>query len=168
VVSTSNRFPPHQSVTVFPTRRSADLTQKQQAAEQGSGTAVGSYLSADNLLIKGGRDTRIQGSTLISERDMHIRAGRDLDIVSAENTSQSSTSSSSKKIGEIGSWWQPATGQVKQKVKTHGETLQQIGSQLASLTGNIHLQAGESYQQTASDVLALEGDIHIQGKQVNI
>ncbi|NLZ80116.1 MAG: hypothetical protein GX908_11485, partial [Gammaproteobacteria bacterium] len=143
-------------------------TQKQQAAEQGSGTAVGSYLSADNLLIKGGRDTRIQGSTLISERDMHIRAGRDLDIVSAENTSHSSTSSSSKKTGEIGSWWQPAIGQVKQKVKTQGETLQQSGSQLASLTGNIHLQAGETYQQTASGVLALEGDIHIQGKQVNI
>src|SRR5690554_2015846 len=143
-------------------------TQKQQAAEQGSGTAVGSYLSADNLLISSGRDTDIQGSTLISERDMHIRAGRDLDIVSAENTSHSSTSSSSKKTGEIGSWWQPAIGQVKQKVKTQGETLQQSGSQLASLTGNIHLQAGETYQQTASDVLALEGDIHIQGKQVNI
>src|SRR5690606_41718993 len=90
VVSTSNRFPPHQSVTVFPTRRSADLTQKQQAAEQGSGTAVGSYLSADNLLIKGGRDTRIQGSTLISVRDMHIRAGRDLDIVSARSEEHTS------------------------------------------------------------------------------
>ena len=143
-------------------------TQKQQAAEQGSGTAVGSYLSADNLLISSGRDTDIQGSTLISERDMHIRAGRDLDIVSGENISHSSTTSSSKKTGEIGSWWQPAIGQVKQKVKTQGETLQQSGSQLASLTGNISLQAGETYQQTASNVLALEGDIHIQGKQVNV
>ena len=79
-----------------------------------------------------------------------------------------STTSSSKKTGEIGSWWQPATGQVKQKVKTQGETLQQSGSQLASLAGNIHLQAGETYQQSASGVLAFEGDIHIQGKQVNI
>lgn len=143
-------------------------TQKQQAAEQGSGTAVGSHLSADNLLISGGRDTRIQGSTLISERDMHIRAGRNLEIVSAENTSQNATSSSSKKAGEIGKWWQPSVGRMKQKVKTQGETLQQSGSQLASLAGNVHLQAGETYQQTASDVLALEGDIHIQGQQVNI
>ncbi|MCK9237102.1 MAG: hemagglutinin repeat-containing protein, partial [Thiopseudomonas sp.] len=106
-------------------------TQKQQAAEQGSGTAVGSYLSADNLLISSGRDTDIQGSTLISERDMRVSAGRDLHIGSAENTSYNTTTSSSKKTGEIGSWWQPATGQVKQTVKTQGETLQQSGSQLA-------------------------------------
>ncbi|YCO42085.1 hypothetical protein HGG83_05525 [Thiopseudomonas denitrificans] len=158
----------HSSTLGFSHHALLTHTQKQQAAEQGSGTAVGSYLSADNLLLSSGRDTAIQGSTLISERDMRVSAGRDLHIGSAENTSYNATSSSSKKTGEIGSWWQPATGQVKQKVKTQGETLQQSSSQLASLAGNIHLQAGETYQQTASGVLALEGDIHIRAKQVNI
>ena len=125
-------------------------------------------ISADNLAIKSGRDTRIQGSTLITEQDMDIRAGRDLRVGSAKNTKHYTSSSSSKKTGGIGSWWQPAMGQVKLKKQAQGETTQQSPSQLASLVGSIKLKAGESYQQTASQVLAIEGDVDIRAQQVSI
>ena len=143
-------------------------SQKKQSAQQGNAESVGSYISADNLIINSGRDAQIQGSTLIAEQDMSITAGRDLRVGSAENTGHYASSSSSKKIGGIGSWWQPAVGQVKLKKQAQGETIQQSSSQLASLTGNIMLKAGENYQQTASQVVAIEGDVDIQAQQVTI
>jgi len=143
-------------------------SQKKQSIDQGNVESVGSFISADNLAIKSGRDTRIQGSTLITEQDMDIRAGRDLRVGSAKNTKHYTSSSSSKKTGGIGSWWQPAMGQVKLKKQAQGETTQQSPSQLASLVGSIKLKAGESYQQTASQVLAIEGDVDIRAQQVSI
>ncbi|HHX34603.1 MAG TPA: hypothetical protein GX719_04955, partial [Gammaproteobacteria bacterium] len=142
--------------------------QKKQSAEQGNVESVGSFISADNLAVNSGRDTYIQGSTLIAEHDMDITAGRDLHISSTENTRHYVSSSSSKKTGGIGNWWQPAVGQVKLKRQTQGEATQQSASQLASLAGNIKLKAGEHYQQTASQVLAIEGDVDIQAQQVTI
>ena len=143
-------------------------TQKQVEARQTSTDAVGSYISADNLTVISGRDNQIQGSILIAEQDISISAGRNLAISSAENSASYASSSSRTQTGDIGKVWQPAVGQVKHKKQTQGHTTQQSGSQLASLSGGINLQAGEDYQQTASQVVTVEGDIRIQAQQVSI
>lgn len=144
------------------------LTQKQQAAKQGAATPQGSYLSAGQLLVNAQRDLEIVGSRLVSEGDMSLQSGRQLNILAAEGRMHSQSSSSSKKSGSIGQGWLPALGQVKQKVTTQSDSQQQHSSQLASLGGNIDLQAAGNYQQTASILLAPEGDISIQAKQVAI
>lgn len=146
------------------------LTQEQKA-QQGRQTqheAVGSLLSADSLQLDSGRDTRIAGSQLVADGNIDIDAGRDLHVISSESQASHSSQSSKRQAGEIGEWWQPASGIVKQTEKAQGETTRQVGSQIASLEGDINLKAGERYQQTASSVMALQGDIDIAARNVNI
>lgn len=142
--------------------------QKAQQGQQSLHEAVGSLLSADSLHLDSGRDTRIAGSQLVTDGNIDINAGRDLLIASSESQASHSSKTSSRKTGEIGEWWQPAMGSVKQSEKTQGETIRQVGSRIASLEGDISLKAGEAYRQTASQVMALQGDIDIEARQVAI
>nr|WP_246356625.1 hemagglutinin repeat-containing protein [Pseudomonas gingeri] len=144
------------------------ITQKGQKGQQSSSESIGTSISADSLDIKSGRDTAVRGSTLVTDNGLKIDAGRNLDIVSAENKSASSGSSSSKKAGEIGSWWQDAVGIVKLKEGDQNQSTQQAGSQVASLKGDVNLTAGERYNQIASQVIAPEGDISIKARNVDI
>ncbi|TWC49163.1 filamentous hemagglutinin [Pseudomonas sp. SJZ080] len=144
-------------------------TQKSQQGQTSSTQSIGSDISGSSIQIKSGRDTTVEGSTLVADKDIGINAGRNLDITSAQNTETSSSKSGSKKIGEVGaSWWQGATGVLKQKETEEFTSTRQSGSQIASLGGNISLTAGDHYTQTASQLVAPQGDIGITAKHVDI
>nr|WP_221179077.1 hemagglutinin repeat-containing protein [Pseudomonas brassicacearum] len=144
-------------------------SQKSQQGQTTSTQSIGSDISGGSIQIKSGRDTTVEGSTLVADKDISINAGRNLEITSAENTETSSSKSGSKKIGEIGtSWWQGATGVLKTKETDESTSTRQSGSQIASLGGNISLTAGDHYTQTASQVVAPQGDIGITAKHVDI
>ena len=144
-------------------------TQKSQQSQSTSGQSIGSAISADSIQIRSGSDTTVEGSTLVADRNIDIDAGGNLEITSAENTETSSSKSGSKQVGEVGtSWWQGATGILKQKQADEYSADRQSGSQIASLGGNINLTAGDHYTQTASQLVAPEGDIGITARHVDI
>ncbi|TPG72825.1 hypothetical protein EAH74_32930 [Pseudomonas mandelii] len=143
-------------------------TQKSQQGQTTSTQSIGSDISGGSIQIKSGRDTVVEGSTLVADKNIGIDAGRNLEITSAESTETSSSKSGSKKVGEIGSWWQGATGIVKQKEADQYTSTRQSGSQIASLGGNISLTAGDHYTQTASQLVTPLGDIGITAKHVDI
>ncbi len=145
-----------------------NVTQKAQQNQQSSSDSIGTSVSADSLGIKTGRDAVVRGSTLVTDNNLQIDVGRNLAIVSAENTSASSSSSSSKKSGQIGSWWQDAIGVVQLKDGNQSQSTRQAGSQVASLGGDVNLNAAEYYNQIASQVIAPKGDISINAKNVDI
>lgn len=143
--------------------------QKSQQSQSTSTESIGSAISADSIQIRSGNDTTVEGSTLVADKDIGINAGGNLTITSAENTEASNSKSGSKTVGEIGtSWWQGATGILKQKQADEYGATRQSGSQIASLGGNINLTAGDHYTQTASQLVAPEGDIGITAKHVDI
>ncbi|SHN31150.1 filamentous hemagglutinin, partial [Pseudomonas asturiensis] len=144
------------------------LKQKAAQNQQNTTQMQGSNISANTLDMKSGRDTTVRGSTLVTDGDTRITAGRNLNVLSAENSSAADSSSSSKKAGEIGSWWQSSLGVVKLKQSDSSDTTTQTGSQIASLGGDVTLTAGERYNQLASQVVAPKGDISIQAKQVDV
>ncbi|WP_244652914.1 hemagglutinin repeat-containing protein [Pseudomonas viridiflava] len=144
------------------------LAQKGKTGQENSSESVGSSISADKLDVISGRDTAIRGSTLVTDGDINIEAGRNVDIVSAQNKSDVASSSYGKKAGEIGSWWQSALGVVGIKESNGNEVTQQVGSQVASLGGNVKINAEEQYSQVASQVIAPKGDITIKAKDVDI
>jgi filamentous hemagglutinin len=144
------------------------LTQKAQSGQQIASQSIGTSISAGSLDIQSGRDTAVRGSTLVTDNGLRIDAGRNLDIISAEDQSASSSKSSSKKAGEIGSWWQDALGVAKLKDADQNASTRQAGSQVASLGGDVSLTAGEHYNQVASQVIAPKGDISITAKDVDI
>ncbi|MCT9823503.1 hemagglutinin repeat-containing protein [Pseudomonas veronii] len=144
------------------------LTQKAQLGQQSGSQSIGTSISAGSLDIQSGRDTAVRGSTLVTDNGLRIDAGRNLDVVSAEDQSASSSKSSSKKAGEIGSWWQDAMGVAQLKDADKNASTRQAGSQVASLGGDVSLTAGEHYNQVASQVIAPKGDISITAKDVDI
>ncbi|MYN20904.1 hypothetical protein GTP81_29635, partial [Rugamonas sp. FT107W] len=139
-----------------------------KAANGTTVTQVGSVLSGGSVSASSGRDTVISGSTVVADKDIAIDAGRNLNIVSAENSSDGASSSSSKKSGSIGTTFQPAFGTVKSATDGTNASVTQVGSQIASLGGDVSLKAGEQYTQTASEVKAPKGDIDISAKDVLI
>jgi filamentous hemagglutinin len=143
-------------------------SQQKQASNGDTVTQVGSSLSGGTVTTTSGRDTLIQGSTVVADDNISIGAARDLSIVSAQNTSDDTSSSSSKKSGMIGTTFQPAVGSVKTTQDGTHSSVTQVGSQIASLGGNVTLSAGEKYTQTASEVIAPDGDISITAKDVLI
>ncbi|HGM5550813.1 TPA: hemagglutinin repeat-containing protein [Pseudomonas putida] len=143
-------------------------TRKTQQAQQTSTQNIGSDISAGSIQVKSGRDAVVEGSTLVADKNIGINAGRNLEITSAENTASSSSKSGSQKTGQIGSWWQPATGIVKTKETDQSTSTRQSGSQIASLGGNISLTAGDHYTQSASQLVTPQGDIDIKAKHVDI
>jgi filamentous hemagglutinin len=155
-------------------KTSANLTgyltsaQKSQERQTTSTRMVGSDISGGSIQIKSGRDTVVEGSTLVADKNIGIDAGRNLEIISAENTEGSSAKSGSKKVGEIGSWWQGATGVIKQKEGEKYDSTRQSGSQIASLGGNVSLTAGDHYTQSASQLVTPLGDVSITAKHVDI
>ncbi|MFJ2464093.1 hemagglutinin repeat-containing protein [Pseudomonas sp. NPDC087615] len=143
-------------------------TQKSQNGQQRSTESIGSDISAGSLQIRSGQDTVVEGSTLVADKNITINAGRNLEVISAESTSTAGSSSGSKKVGEIGTWWQGATGIVKTREGEQSTVTRQSGSQIASLGGNISLTARDHYTQTASQLVAPVGDIDIAARHVDI
>ncbi|MDO8040281.1 hemagglutinin repeat-containing protein [Janthinobacterium sp. SUN137] len=147
-----------------------------QADDGRTVTQAGSAISGGSVTMVGGRDVAIKGSTVVADGNIDLTALRNLSIVSAENDKDTTSSSYSKKSGFIGSFTQPAFGTVKTTSDGKSTGVAQVGSQIASLGGNVSLRAGETYTQTASEVLAtgagasggLPGDISIVGKNVLI
>ncbi|PHV29502.1 hypothetical protein CSQ93_05395 [Janthinobacterium sp. BJB426] len=147
-----------------------------QADDGRTVTQAGSAVSGGSVTMVGGRDVAIKGSTVVADGNIDLTALRNLSIVSAENDKDTTSSSYSKKSGFIGSFTQPAFGTVKTTSDGKNTGVVQVGSQIASLGGNVSLRAGETYTQTASEVLAtgaganggLPGDISIVGKNVLI
>jgi len=143
-------------------------SEQAKAGNSDTVTQVGSVLSGGSVSASSGRDTTIKGSTVVADHDIVIDAKRDLSIVSAENSSDGASSSSSKKSGSIGTTFQPAIGTVKNASDGTSSSVTQVGSQIASLGGNVSLKAGEQYTQTSSEVTAPKGDISIDAKDVLI
>lgn len=143
-------------------------TNKAKGAYQTTVQEVGSTLSGDSINISSGRDSTIRGSTLVADRNIRVDAARNLSVISGEASSSSGANSKTKNTGEIGSWYQGATGVASVKETSANSSTTQISSQIASLGGNVSLVAGDRYSQVASSVISPVGDITIQGKQVSI
>ncbi|MDZ4332844.1 MAG: hemagglutinin repeat-containing protein [Pseudomonas sp.] len=150
------------------TNGSFTLENKGKGGQQSSVQEVGTTLSGATIDIDSGRDTSIRASTLVADHNIRIDAGRNLSVVSGETSNTSSATSKTKNTGEIGNWYQGATGVASLKETNQNSSVTQTASQIASLGGNVALKAGERYTQVASHVIAPTGDISIIGKQVNI
>ena len=137
--------------------------------------AIGTSISAGSLQAVSGRDTTLQGATVVADNNITLMAGRNLTIESAQNTRAESSYDASSKSGMIGQWYNPAIGNVKGSQANATTSTTQQASQVASLQGNVTLVAGNEYRQTASSVLAAGqagplagGDVNILAKNVVI
>lgn len=131
-------------------------------------TVVGSNVSAGKLAISSKKDTNITGSNVVADNDVSVKTGGNLNIGSAEQTSESEYIKSVKKSGVFAGGGLGFTiGKEKQKDKYANQNVEQVGSTVGSVKGNVNLTADKATNVKGSTVVAGK-DINITGENISI
>ena len=131
-------------------------------------TVVGSNVSAGEIAISSKKDTNITGSNVVADNDVSVKTGGNLNIGSAEQTSESEYIKSVKKSGILsGGGLGFIIGNEKQKDQYANQNVEQVGSTVGSVKGNVNLDADKAANVKGSTVVAGK-DINITGENVSI
>lgn len=131
-------------------------------------TVVGSNVSAGEIAISSKKDTNITGSNVVADNDVNVKNGGNLNIGSAEQTSESEYIKSVKKSGVFAGGGLGFTiGKEKQKDQYANQNTEQVGSTVGSVKGNVNLDADKAANVKGSTVVAGK-DINITGENVSI
>ena len=131
-------------------------------------TVVNSNVSAGELAISSKKDTNITGSNVVADNDVSVKTGGNLNIGSAEQTSESEYIKSVKKSGLLSGGGLGFTiGKEKQKDQYANQNTEQVGSTVGSVKGNVNLDADKAANVKGSSVVAGK-DINITGENVKI
>lgn len=131
-------------------------------------TVVNSNVSAGELAISSKKDTNITGSNVVADNDVNVKTGGNLNIGSAEQTSESEYIKSVKKSGVFaGGGLGFNIGKEKQKDQYANQNVEQVGSTVGSVKGNVNLDADKAANVKGSTVVAGK-DINITGENVSI
>ena len=118
-------------------------------------TVVGSNISAGSVDIQSGKDTNVKGSNVVADNDVNVKTGGNLNIGSAEQTSESEYIKSVKKSGVFAGGGLGFTiGKEKQKDQYANQNVEQIGSTVGSVKGNVNLEADKAANVKGSSVVA--------------
>lgn len=131
-------------------------------------TVVGSSISVGELAISSKKDTNIKGSNVVADNDVNVKTGGNLNIGSAEQTSESEYIKSVKKSGVFAGGGLGFTiGKEKQKDQYANQNTEQVGSTVGSVKGNVNLNADKAANVKGSTVVAGK-DVNITGENVSI
>ena len=131
-------------------------------------TVVSSNVSAGELAMSSKKDTNITGSNVVADNDVNVKTGGNLNIGSAEQTSESEYIKSVKKSGILSGGGLGFTiGKEKQKDQYANQNTEQVGSTVGSVKGNVKLDADKAANVKGSTVVAGK-DINITGENVKI
>ena len=131
-------------------------------------TVVGSNVSAGEIAISSKKDTNLTGSNVVADNDVSVKTGGNLNIGSAEQTSESEYIKSVKKSGLLSGGGLGFTiGKEKQKDQYANQNVEQVGSTVGSVKGNVNLDADKAANVKGSTVVA-GNDINITGENISI
>nr|WP_308611913.1 hemagglutinin repeat-containing protein [uncultured Dialister sp.] len=131
-------------------------------------TVRGSLISGNETHMESGRDMTITGSAVVSSKDTTLLAGRNFKADSAEERSGSTYRESVKKRGLLSGGGLGFTiGSEKRKDRYDSEAVEQVGSTIGSVEGNVRIGAGKDADIEASRVSAGK-DLAVSGKNVTI
>ncbi|WP_110953624.1 two-partner secretion domain-containing protein [Anaerosinus massiliensis] len=135
---------------------------------QATDAVVGSSISGGQIKADADQDIHIKGSTAVADKDVELTAKGNINIESAEQTSEDLYKKSVKKSGLFSGGGLGITiGKQSQKDSQANQTIEQIGATVGSLEGNVDIKAGKDANVKASDVIAGK-DINITGENIAI
>lgn len=143
-------------------------THSQERNQQASTLAKGSEISGHSVFITSAKDLNIQGSNVLADQDIKLKAEGNVRIVAAQDTSDSSSFAQTARSGLMSSGLSITAGQQQQSLTQQGQSTRAVASTVGSTGGNVRIAAGRSYAQTGSDVLTPTGDIDITAQKVDI
>lgn len=154
-------------------RRLTEVVGAYHGKEKGDGTLTQEHAS---VLSFGGKGTieaetgnvTLAGTQFVSEGDVKVFAGNDVIITTAKTSQNQSESTTSHGIGEaVVSETERFSGYNRKLSSQNGKQVTHQGSTIASLNGNVDIDADKNFNQTSGQVLAKE-KISISAESVTI
>ncbi|WP_201599111.1 two-partner secretion domain-containing protein, partial [Psychrobacter vallis] len=148
-----------------------------------SNNAITSNIEGEQILIQAGQDINFTGTNASSDRGIQLTAGRDVNLLAAENTASETKFSQTKKSGLFGTDGGIGFTIGKQQTNDNNTStkLTHTASQVGAIDGNVIITAGRNYQQTGSNLIAgmgadsdkdlndpNRGNTVVRAKQINI
>ncbi len=128
----------------------------------------GSTISGDEVAVSSGKDLTVKGSNVVGTKDVTLTASDDVNITSAKETGNDEHYSYTKKSGLFSGGGLGFTiGTQSTKTTTDEKTLDQVGSTVGSIDGNVTVTAGNKANSAGTAFVTGE-DLNIKGKDVTI
>ncbi|MBT9463868.1 hemagglutinin repeat-containing protein [Hydrogenophaga sp.] len=130
--------------------------------------AVGTALGGSEVLVQGGQDITLTGSSAIADDAINLTAGRDVNITAAQTRSSRSHFREEKASGLLSSGAGVTLGSQQHSTEQQNRGTGAAASTVGAIGGDVSITAGRAYAQTGSDVLAPGGDIIVQAQSIAI
>ena len=120
-----------------------------------SDTARGTNVAGKNVSLAARRDVMLQAANIVADESIGIAAGRNFSAETAENYAHTDSFREVKKSGIFSSGELGFTiGTQKQKTERESSVLEQAGTNIAALKGDVRITAGDTAHLTSASVLA--------------
>ena len=127
---------------------------------------AGTLLSGDNVKVTAGNNLLVQGSSVVGEDEVGLKAGNNVDIVAATNSNTDWRFKEEKKSGLMGTGgigFTIGSSKSTHDLRESGTTQSQSFSTVGSTGGNVDIAAGNQLHVGGADLvagkdLALKGD----------
>ncbi|MFC0179761.1 hemagglutinin repeat-containing protein [Thorsellia kenyensis] len=131
-------------------------------------TSTGSEFNGDTITMVAGNDALIQGSDVIADETLTLKAGNDVNITTAKEQYYTQTTTERKKSGVMsGGGLGVFVGKKSDKTDDSYRDGVEVGSTLGSLNNNVNIVAGNNANIHGSDLIAGE-DINVVAKDISI
>ena len=130
----------------------------------------GSLLSGESVTVIAGRDLTVTGSAVAAERDVNLRAGRDVEIGAATETDSHYQLEEKKKSGLLSSGgigFTVGKQSTRHEIDEKGTTQSQSVSTVGSSQGSVNITAGNRLHVGGADLVAGK-DLNLTGDSVSI
>ncbi|AYP24932.1 hemagglutinin repeat-containing protein [Pantoea agglomerans] len=130
----------------------------------------GSLLSGESVTVIAGRDLTVTGSAVAADRDVSLRAGRDVEIGAATETDSHYQLKEKKKSGLLGSGgigFTVGKQSTRHEIDEKGTTQSQSVSTIGSSQGSVDITAGNRLHVGGADLVAGK-DMNLTGDSVTI
>ncbi|MEN4691797.1 hemagglutinin repeat-containing protein [Pantoea agglomerans] len=138
--------------------------------QDGSTRENGSLLSGESVTVIAGRDLTVTGSAVAADRDVSLRAGRDVEIGAATETDSHYQLKEKKKSGLMSSGGIGFTigkQSTRHEIDEKGTTQSQSVSTIGSSQGSVDITAGNRLHVGGADLVAGQ-DLNLTGDSVTI
>lgn len=130
--------------------------------------AVAATFGGNTVDLQAGRDARITGSNVVSDKGTRLIAGNDVAIEAATETHAETRYADKLKTGLFTSGASITLGMRQDTSKLQGQSSFAAASTVGSTQGSVVIQAEKRVSQVGSNVLAPQGDISIRAQTVDI
>lgn len=132
-------------------------------------TAVASVLSGKTISVDADSDINISGSHLVADKELKLQAADNISVTSAEQRFEREQYINEEESGLLSGGGIGFTiGSQQLDVRDISKQTRHLSSEVASLEGNVSIDAGQNYRQQASNVMAVLGNIDITAEKVDI